>query len=144
MKKYILLKIIILLGFVTILTACGALDVNKPNKTDEAGNAVTTHPEKVSGTDVEIKYINATDKEFTFSQAFELEKLVSDTWAKITRLPDTFFSEIGIILGAGKSKNETYVLANYFENLSAGHYRISTEMLGQGEKITVFTEFDLE
>jgi hypothetical protein len=140
MKKYILLCVIVLAVTATVLMGCGAPTAEEPTK---SADTVTSQSTGVFGNIVEVRYNNPTGREMYFGEYYELEKLESGTWIKMPLLPNVGFNDIALILEAGKSVNKTYHLNYCYENLTAGHYRITTEITDLGTQFPVSAEFDL-
>lgn len=77
-----------------------------------------------TGEKVTIALTNAGTEEWCYGEYYYLDVLLDGTWYSVPTAPGNWaFTDIGIILPAGKTQNETYDLTMYGD-LPAGQYRL--------------------
>lgn len=91
---------------------------------------------------------NKKDQEIWFGKAFELERLVNESWQTVIPEKEVVWDAVAIVLGTGDSYEETIVLDSFYGKLPAGQYRlVKSYMLAAGkepqgsEKYPIYVEF---
>ena len=76
---------------------------------------------------VTVKVQNNTDNDFEYGEYYSLQKEVDGQWYTLpVKLSNFGFNDIGIILGAGESREEKCDISIY-GGLQAGHYKLEKE-----------------
>ena len=91
---------------------------------------------KKEGSVITVRLENLTEEEQLYGEYYSLEKEIDGSWYKVpVALTNYGFTDIGIILSPGASREETCDLTMY-GTLAPGHYRI--------EKANAYAEFTIE
>lgn len=102
---------------------------------ESEASTVTVSVKKSSEKGVTFVVANGRDREILFGKAFELEKLVGESWQTVIPEKEAAWDSVGIVLGAGDSYEETVVLDSFYGKLPAGQYRlVKSYMLAAGKE----------
>lgn len=102
---------------------------------ESEASTVTVSVKKSSAKGVTFVVANGRDREILFGKAFELEKLVGESWQTVIPEKEAAWDSVGIVLGAGDSYEETVVLDSFYGKLPAGQYRlVKSYMLAAGKE----------
>ena len=107
---------------------------------------ITIKDQSVTATGLTAILSNTSRLEYTYGEAFALEKKQNGTWVEMESLEDAVFHAIGYIL-AGGQENEIEIRWNYlYGTLGAGEYRVSKEVLysrepGDYDSFVLYGEF---
>lgn len=91
---------------------------------ESEASTVTVSVKKSSAKGVTFVVANGRDREILFGKAFELEKLMGESWQTVIPEKEVAWDSVGIVLGAGDSYEETVVLDSFYGKLPAGQYRL--------------------
>lgn len=91
---------------------------------ESEASTVTVSVKKSSAKGVTFVVANGRDREILFGKAFELEKLMGESWQTVIPEKEAAWDSVGIVLGAGDSYEETVVLDSFYGKLPAGQYRL--------------------
>lgn len=104
--------------------------------------SVGEDPLPVAPEEIVIQIHNGTDEEFSYGEAYWLERLSdSGKWEMLEYLPDTAWHDIGILAAPHSQSEHRIHPVNYYgkEALKPGHYRYGNTFNGE----TYYAEFEL-
>lgn len=139
--KAIIVAIIMVCILSLCLVSCEYMDFD--DLCMEEGVSIITE-KSAYATDVEeiqVKWINNTEKTLTFSESFYLVKKVNDKWKKLPIPYGTSFNDIAYDIQPYSTANHTYKVDYVYSDLKPGIYRIVTSVVS--DDAYVYAEFTL-
>lgn len=93
---------------------------------------------------ITLVFENLTDTVYYYGVDFTLEVELDDTWYQVPFDEDVAFIEIAMLL-EGKAMNEEVIdLADYFDKLPAGNYRVIKHFQAEEQTITIAPTFEVK
>lgn len=98
-----------------------------------------------NGRELTMSIENPSGVTYLAGMDFELQKLENGEWQEFPMRGDAVFPSIALIISHGTNYIQSIELDSYFDNLTAGSYRISTILYGgEGNNpLTIYAEFEL-
>ncbi len=92
--------------------------------------------------EIEVIWVNETDKEIIFGEMFFIEKYTQKGWESVSA-EGIAFNAIGYLLSPNSRQTKTYSLKNY-NTKSDGTYRFRSSCYADGKEFSLWTVFVVE
>lgn len=101
------------------------------------------------GNELVIVWDNKTEYEVLYGEHFTVERLEAEEWVRCDMREMAVFHDIGYLLEAGATKEETYDVSFYYDISAPGTYRFKTDCYiylkqDYNEKCELWVEFTVE
>lgn len=147
-------RILFLFIILTVFTSCQNQNLEPTEHADLnmlEGVTMQVEEESITSKGLTLLFNNTTNKEFTYGEAFMLEKNVEGKWVQVPVIleEDYGFQDIGYILPANGEAEWPVDWEWLYGKLDAGDYRIVKDMLdvpeaGDYQTFPLAAEFTLE